>query len=48
MNLYVGNLPWSCSEEEIEALFAQTETSKQLESSPIAIQVAQKVLVLLK
>lgn len=23
MNLYVGNLPWSCSEEEIEALFAQ-------------------------
>ena len=23
MNLYVGNLPWTCSEEEIEALFAQ-------------------------
>jgi len=23
MNLYVGNLPWTCTEEEIEALFAQ-------------------------
>ena len=23
MNLYVGNLPWSCTEEELEAHFAQ-------------------------
>ena len=23
MNLYVGNLPWSCSEEELEAHFSQ-------------------------
>ena len=22
MNLYVGNLPWTCSEEELEAHFA--------------------------
>ena len=23
MNLYVGNLPWTCSEEELEAYFAE-------------------------
>ena len=23
MNLYVGNLPWSCTEEELEAHFSQ-------------------------
>ena len=23
MNLYVGNLPWTASEEELESLFAQ-------------------------
>ena len=24
MNLYVGNLPWSCTEEELEAHFSQS------------------------
>ena len=28
MNLYVGNLPWSCTEEELEAHYSQAGPDK--------------------